>query len=169
MWMWTRFTTVAAASGLMLVSPLAAQKSGGALTVAERQELAGYRLTMDNIRKAAAAGAKLNVLESDPRIKAVMESQEATSITDAIKKLNALPEARAAVEGSGLTAKDFLFTAVQLGYTAAAVRLQAMGGEAAKATAKIPTSPQNMEFYAAHKAEIEPLEAEMHRSKDDDE
>jgi hypothetical protein len=165
----TRFVAVAGVWCLAFSSSLAAQESGGAMTPAERQELAGYRLTMDNIKKAAAAGAKLNALEKDPKVKAVMESQEATSLADAIQKLNGLPEARAAVEGSGLTAKDFMLTIIQLGYTAGAVKLQAMGGEAAEAVAKLPTSPQNMEFYAAHKAEIEPLEADLRSSNSDDE
>lgn len=58
---------------------------------------------------------------------------------------------------------------VQLGYTAGAVRMQAMGGEAAKAAAQVPTSPPNVEFYAPHKAEIEPLEADLRTSgKGDD-
>lgn len=161
MLMGTRFAAVAGLLWLMPVAPLAAQESGGAMTPAEQRELAGYRLTMDNVKKAAAAGAKIQVLEKDPQMKAMMESREAISITDAIKKLNDFPQARAAIDASGLSAKDFMFTVIELGYTAVAVRLQGMGGEAAKGVAKLPTSPENVAFYAAHQAEIEPLLAKM--------
>jgi hypothetical protein len=166
--LWTRLATVAGVLCLVLAPPLAAQDSGGFMSAAERQEITRYRLTMDNVRKAAVAGAKLNALEKDPKVKAAMDREEAVSLTDAIQKLNGLPEARAAVESSGLTAKDFMYTIVSLVNTAAALEMLKAGGSAAKAAAQVDTSPQNLEFYAAHKAEIEPLQAQMRRSDQDD-
>jgi uncharacterized protein Yka (UPF0111/DUF47 family) len=149
---------------LFCTSPMQAQWR--AMTPAERQELVGYRLTMDNITKTVAASAKLRELEKDPKMKAMMDKYEATSLTDAITQMNAVPQIRSAIEGSGLTSKQFMFTVIELASTATAARLQAMSGGSAEAIAQIPTSPENLQFYAAHQAEIDPLTAQLRESDD---
>lgn len=157
---------IAAALVCSLASPMQAQWEK--MTPAERQELVSYRLTADNISKAAAASAKLEELSrNDPSVKGSMEKGEARSLFDAIAKMNGVPALRSAIESSGLTTKQFMLTIIELASTRAAVKLQAMGGNAAKAAAQMPTSPQNIEFYAAHQAELDPVaDRIMHAGKD---
>jgi len=113
---------------------------------------------MDNIGKAAAAASKLRELEKDPKFKAILMSKdEAKSIQDVIAKMDATPQIRSAVESSGLTSREFMLTVLSLATTRSAAKLTAMGGDAAKAAATLPTSPQNLQFYAAHEADIEKL------------
>lgn len=47
------------------------------------------------------------------------------------------------------------------------MKLTALGGEAAKAAATLLTSPQNLQFYAAHEAEIEKFAATIVDSGDE--
>lgn len=149
---------VAAVVLLPLAAPLRAQGWEGRFTPAERQELMGYRLTMDNISKTAEAGAKLDELaKKNPALKDAMGKEEPKSLTGAIEKMGSVPEVRSTIESSGLTTKQFMLTIIELASTRAAIKLQAMGGNAAKAAAKMPTSPQNLKFYADHQADIEPL------------
>lgn len=147
----------------VLVLPLrspatsAAQSSSG-FSAADHAAIASYRLTMDNVSKAAVAAGKLKELEKDPEFKKIMMSkEEAQSIQDVIDKMDATPQIRRAVESSGLTSREFMLTVIGVASTRSAAKLTAMGGEAAKAAASLPTSPQNLQFYAAHEAEIEKL------------
>jgi hypothetical protein len=156
-----RLVAVTSVLCLALASSLLAQGSSFSMTPAERKELAGYRLTMDNIKQAVAVRDKMKALEKDPKVKAQVEDKEATSLDDAIRKLDAVPEAHTAIASSGLTTKDFMFTVLQVGYTMAAYRMQAMGGQAANAAARLPTSPQNVQFFAAHQAEIGQLAKDL--------
>jgi hypothetical protein len=144
-----------------------AQQSSG-FSPADHQAIASHRLTMDNIGKAAVAAGKLRELEKDPQFKAIlMSKEEAKSVTDVIVTMDATPQIRSAVEGSGLTSREFMLTVMSLATTRSAAKLAAMGGEAAKAAATLPTSPQNLQFYSAHEAEIEKLSASIAGPEDD--
>ena len=142
---------------LMLPGQAASQESSG-FSAADHQAIASHRLTMDNIGKAAVAAGKLRELEKDPKFKAIMMTkEEAKSVQDVVTKMDATPEIRSAVESSGLTSREFMLTVLSLASTRSAAKLTAMGGDAAKAAATLPTSPQNLQFYAAHEAEIDKL------------
>ncbi len=80
---------------------------------------------------------------------------------DVVAKMDATPEIRSAVASSGLTSREFMLTVLSLASTRSAAKLTAMGGDAAKAAATFPTSPQNLQFYAAHEAEIDQLAASI--------
>lgn len=142
---------------LLLPARAVGQRSSG-FSPADHQAIASHRLTMDNIGKAAVAAGKLKELEKDPKFKAIlMSKEEAKSIQDVIAKMDATPQIRSAVESSGLTSREFMLTVLSLATTRSAAKLTAMGGDAAKAAATLPTSPQNLQFYAAHEADIERL------------
>ncbi len=142
---------------LLLPARAVGQQSSG-FSPADHQAIASHRLTMDNIGKAAVAAGKLKELEKDPKFKAIlMSKEEAKSIQDVIAKMDATPQIRSAVESSGLTSREFMLTVLSLATTRSAAKLTAMGGDAAKAAATLPTSPQNLQFYAAHEADIERL------------
>jgi N-methylhydantoinase A/oxoprolinase/acetone carboxylase beta subunit len=167
----SRPTSLLAVAGLLMLSlstssGLAAQGSG--MSPAERQQIASHKLTMDNISKAAVAAGKLRELEKDPKFKAILvNKEEAKSLEDVIAKMDATPQIRSAVESSGLTSREFMLTVIGLASTQSAAKLMAMGGAPAKAAAGLPTSPQNLQFYAAHQAEIEKLAGAMLSSEDD--
>jgi hypothetical protein len=162
-----RVLAVVALLAVPLAAPLQAQERYGGLTPAERAELVGYRLTMDNIGKAVAASARLREMEKDPKFQALRDKEEAKSFSEAITKMNGTPQIRAAIEASGLTSKEFMLTVIELASTRSAVKLQAMGGPAAKAAASLPTSPQNLQFYAAHQADIEKVADQLFNSEKD--
>ena len=152
---------------LITPAPSAGQQSSG-FSPADHQAIASHRLTMDNIGKTAVAAGKLRELEKDPKFKALlMNKEEATSLADVIAKMDATPEIRGAVESSGLTSREFMLTVFGLASTRSAAKLTAMGGPAAKAAASLPTSPQNLQFYAAHEAEIEKVAGSIADSGDD--
>jgi len=164
-----RFLVYAGVLILSLITPAApaAQQSAG-FSPADHQAIASHRLTMDNISKTAVAAGKLRELEKDPQLKAMMMTkEEAKSLQDVIAKMDATPQIRSAVEGSGLTSREFMLTVMSLASTRSAAKLAAMGGEAAKAAATLPTSPQNLQFYAAHEADIEKVSASIAEPKDD--
>jgi hypothetical protein len=153
---------------LLSATPAHAQAWGGGLSPAERQELTSYRLTMGNVSKAAVAGAKLEELsKTDPTFKQWTSKDEGRTLTDAIAKLNGVPAVRSAVESSGLDAKQFLYTIIELATSQAAVKMEAAGGNSAKMVAQLPTSAQNIAFYAEHQAQLDPLTYKItHAGKD---
>jgi hypothetical protein len=75
--------------------------------------------------------------------------------------MDGVPEIKGAIESSGLTTKEFMYTVIEVASTRSVIKLQAMGGNAAKAAAMMPTSPQNLQFYTANQAELEPLADKM--------
>jgi hypothetical protein len=154
---------------LPLISPAssAAQASSG-FSPADHQAIASHRLTMDNISKAAVAAGKLRELEKDPKFNAIlMSKEEAKSVQDVIAKMDATPQIRSAVESSGLTSREFMLTVLSLASTRSAAKLTAMGGDAAKAAATLPTSPENLKFYAAHESDIEKLAGSFAKPESD--
>jgi hypothetical protein len=154
---------------LISPAPSVAQTSSG-FSAADHAAIASHRLTMDNISKAAVAAGKLRELEKDPEFKKIlMSKEEAKSIQDVIAKMDATPQIRSAVESSGLTSREFMLTVLGLASTRSAAKLTAMGGDAAKAAASLPTSPQNLQFYAAHEADIEKLAGAFAAQEDDSE
>jgi hypothetical protein len=157
--------------GALIVSLISPPRSAGqqsGFSAADHQAIASHRLTMDNVSKAVVAAGKLKALENDPKFKAIMMSkEEATSVQDVVAKMDATPEIRTAVESSGLTSREFMLTVLSLASTRSAAKLGAMGGDAAKAAATLPTSPQNLQFYAAHEAEIENLAGSIVKQEND--
>ncbi len=154
----------------LMAPPPRVVAQGSDTRAAERQEIAKHKLTMDNIGKTAIAAGKLRELEKDPQFKAILvNKEEANSLNDVITKMDATPQIRSAVQSSGLTSREFMLTVMAVASTRSAAKLTAMGGDAAKAAASLPTSPQNLRFYAAHEAEIEKLAATIIDSEDDSE
>ncbi len=163
--------TLGVALLLALTTPgLAQGDPGGGFTTTEQQALTNHRLTMDNIRKTADASVKLSELEKkDPKLGDVREGEEAKTLSELVSKLDALPPVHTALAGSGLSSREFLLTLFELHMVRSAVMLKEMGGDAAQAAGKLPVSAENVQFYVAHRAEIEPLAKQMTNDEEDGE
>lgn len=78
------------------------------------RELAAFRLSMGKLSKAAQANKTLEKLsEDDPALKRLTQFDKQKgpqSIDDVVARIGDHPRARAAVEGAGLSARDYVLT-----------------------------------------------------------
>ena len=92
--------------GLQVVSP--ANKKGDT-----RRELATFRLSMEELRKAARAGKVLEKLsKTDASLKsaAQLAKQGPLSIDVMVSQIDDHPQARTAIESAGLSTKKYVLT-----------------------------------------------------------
>ena len=124
------------------------------LTDADARELRAYTLTEETFDRYAQATRKL----SGVQILSCDEEPAVESIDDAAAVLDAVPEARYAVQSAGLTSREYVVFALSL--------LQS--GIAANALAQLdgelpPGVPlENLDFYLEHAGEMQRLSAEAH-------
>lgn len=97
------------------------QATNDAVSVGESaREIAAYRLTAERIERWFLAQESLDALvASDPGIEARLRGARtwrggATALGDAAARLEREPEVRAAIEGAGLSTRDFVMTALAL-------------------------------------------------------
>jgi hypothetical protein len=148
-----------ALSSLLLAAPAICAEQ---LPDADTREVQAYVLTEPALAKymQATRGLKgIKLGECD-------DEEDADSISEAAAKIDAVPAAKSAVQGAGMTSREyvvFAFSLVQNG--AAAYLLQTPGG-------KLPAgvSMANVDFYRKHSAELEQLaqETEDESCEDDD-
>jgi hypothetical protein len=147
--------------GLVRVAPAAAQ---GGWSAADAAALKGYTLTMDKVRKANQV-----MIESDrwertgPDL--ADDDEEIKSIDGMVGKINAVPEAKAALAKHGLSTRDYVMTLVASTHAGAAAFMEENG----QPVAGIPVSKAQTEFYKAHRAEIDKLNAERKAASEPEE
>jgi hypothetical protein len=111
-----------------------------------------YTLTMDNLRRTSEATAALEQLAEARED----DGDTPQSIDAMTKRINAVPEARAILAKHKLTAREYTLTLVAGAHAAAAAQAEAAGAKADG----LPVSRAQVEFYKAHKAELDKMLAE---------
>ncbi len=134
-----------------------AQAAGGG--DADLRELSRYTLTMADIRKYAAANANLAKLpkaeeneDSDDD-----EDSDNESLDQMAARIGKMPEARKAIEGAGLTPRQFAVITMALFQASMAQFAVEQGADPAKVARDASVNPANIRFVKENKAELEKL------------
>ena len=118
---------------------------------ADTKEVLAYVLTDAGLAKYTAATRKLAALESaNPG--ACDEDSEASSIDEMVAHLNAVPAAKAAIQSSGLTTREYVVFSWSLLQNGLAAWAVSSGG-----TLPDGASRANVDFYRQHEAEIQQM------------
>jgi hypothetical protein len=129
---------------------------------ADTREILAYVLTDAGLAKYTAASKKLAALESaNPG--ACDEDSEASSINEMVAQLNAVPAAKAAIQSSGLTTREYVVFSWSLLQNGLAAWAVSSGG-----TLPAGASKANVDFYRRHEAEIQQLQGLQSAGCDDD-
>ncbi|GEM_PF-7000190 len=146
----------------MLAAPSArAQRFGPDLPPAEQAALRNYHLTMAKVSDAAAATRDLEELgKRNPELAAAAKSNgNVKTLSELTDRLNSFPGVQAVLAKHNLTARDYMLTVLSSMYAAVGYMAQQHGNaQAAQIAAGFPTNSDNIQFYAAHRAEIEKLQ-----------
>jgi hypothetical protein len=123
-----------------------------------------YTLTMDNMRRASEAAGSLE------QLKEAREDDDDTpqSIDAMVKRIDAVPEARAILAKHKLTTREYTLALVAGAQAAAAVELEAAGHKAEG----LPVSRQQVDFYKSNKTELDAMfakqKAKAHPEEEED-
>lgn len=125
---------------------------------ADLRELSRYTLTMTDVRKFAAANAEL---AKHP--KAEDEDEEAgggdgESLDEMAARIGRIPEARKAIEGAGLTVRQYAVITMALFQAAFAQYAVEQGADINKVAKDAGVNPANIRFVKDNKAELEKLQ-----------
>jgi hypothetical protein len=97
------------------------------------RELVAFHLSMAKLSKAAQASKTLEKLsETDPSLKGVAQLQKQKgpqSIAEAVARIHDHPQARTAIEGAGLSTRDYVLTMYCLEQSTQALFLKQAAGE----------------------------------------
>jgi hypothetical protein len=143
---------ILAAAVVIAVSFVGAAQASGDLSPADNAAMHSYVLSMDKINGMGAATGELKAMEkSNPALakdaKAIGDSSK--SIGEMVSKVNADPQLIAIYKKHGLNATDAVVMPFVLMYSAMCVQYPEV---AVKLAAQ--TSPAQIAFYKAHKAEL---------------
>jgi hypothetical protein len=110
----------------------------------------GYRLNMDKIRQMRQAGLNLAALQREhPELRGQMQMEGPPDPNRMYERLNSIPQARAAVERSGMSTRDYTIGmgALMQGVIVHQMRKRGMNPP-------VQANEANVEFIAANETEI---------------
>lgn len=110
----------------------------------------GYRLSMDKIRQMRQAGLNLAALQREhPELRGQMQMEGPPDPNRMYERLNSIPQARAAVERSGMSTRDYTIGmgALMQGVIVHQMRKRGMNPP-------VQANEANVEFIAANEMEI---------------
>jgi len=139
---------------LGLCTAILALTAGAALAAADRdtQEVSRYVLTEAGLAKYSAASTNLSKLGKSS-LTAGCDEESPASIDKVVAKADASPPVKAAIQGGGMTTREYVvFSMSLLQAGIAAWGMEQPGG-------KLPpdVSKANVDFYKSHKAAIDKL------------
>jgi hypothetical protein len=141
----------------MAASPGAASVPAGEPTA---NDISNYTLDMDKMRKwANAMKGFAAIAATDSAAAAAMDAGSSNeTMSQAIARIESTPVARNVLQKAGLSARDYMM--ITAAYLQAGMTEGLMS---TNAQAKMPEgqNPTNVEFYKAHKAELEQMAKEM--------
>ena len=96
--------------------------------------------------------------KSDPGLKAQWENHDQSgnpkSIDEAIARMNDAPRAPELLRSAGISAHDFVYTTFALMYASVAYQMKKAGQPITAGKLATQVNPANIDFVAAHQAEI---------------
>jgi hypothetical protein len=132
----------------------AVQAQEGGWSAKDAAELKSYTLTMDKMRRTSEASAALDQLR---RAREDDDDDTPQSIEAMAQRISAVPEARAVLAKHKFTAREYTVALIASAQAASAAELEAAGHKADG----LPVSRQQVEFYKAHKAELDAMFAKQ--------
>lgn len=114
------------------------------------QAIGGYRLSMDKIRQMRQAGLNLAALQREhPELRGQMQMEGPPDPNRMYERLNSIPQARAAVERSGMSTRDYTLGmgALMQGVIVHQMRKRGMNPP-------VQANEANVEFIAQNETEI---------------
>jgi hypothetical protein len=114
------------------------------------EAIGDYRLSMDKIRQMRQAGLNLAALQREhPELRAQMQMEGPPDPNRMYERLNSIPQARAAVERSGMSTRDYTLGmgALMQGVIVHQMRKRGMNPP-------VQANEANVEFIAANETEI---------------
>lgn len=127
---------------------------------ADLRELSQYALTMADVRKYAAANeslAKLHGAQQEDEDAEDGDDDSAASLDDIVKRIDAKPGARKAIEAAGLGVRQYAVITMALFQAAFAHFAVEQGADPAKVAKDAGVNPANIRFVKEHKAELDQL------------
>ncbi len=125
---------------------------------ADLRELSRYTLTMTDLRKFAAANASL---AKHPKAEESEDADDSENDNESLDEMAArigrIPEARQAIEGAGLTVRQYAVITMALFQAAFAQYAVEQGADIDKVARDAGVNPANIRFVKEHKAELEKL------------
>lgn len=144
--------------------PAATEAPAGGSGESDLDEIRGYRLRMDKIRRFYDAGARLAAAArgmDSAQMKLDADDGSPQTVDAMAAQIERLPVARAAIEGAGLSAREYAL--ISLSYMQAAMAgavAEQQRMDDATAAEKMKASADNIRFVREHKAELERLQRE---------
>lgn len=128
---------------------------------ADLRELSRYTLTMADIRKYAAANANLAKLPKAEENEDSEDDEDSDneSLDQMAARIGKMPEARKAIEGAGLTPRQFAVITMALFQASMAQFAVEQGADPAKVARDASVNPANIRFVKENKAELEKLKS----------
>lgn len=146
-----------------LLAALFGQPAWSAGGDADLRELSRYTLTLSDVRKYAAANAALaqhpKAEQEDEESEDEDDGDDAESLDDMVRRIDSVPEARRAIQGAGLTTRQFAVITMALFQASFAQFAIEQGADPAKVAKDAGVNPANIEFVKKNKAELEKLKA----------
>src|SRR5687767_1979594 len=131
----------------------------------DMRELADYELSMDAVTKWAAANKSLAELaEKRPELEEQgTTNSDNASLDDMVKRVESIPEMRAAIEKEGLSAREYALVSLAVMQSAVAQMALAQGVSADSIARQAGINKKNLTFYQEHKAELERIFADAEK------
>ena len=138
--------------------------SSSAQVDADASALAAYPLTTDRIAKVTQVMQTVRSMEkADPALAAQWNADtpgdNAKTVDEAVDRINKAPRAAEIFRSAGISAHDFVYTSFALMYASMAYELKKAGRPMPPGTFGTRINPANIDFVAAHQAEIKALNA----------
>lgn len=135
----------------------------GGSSDADVAEVSGYRLTMDAVRRMHQAQLAIyQAMQQNPEL-AQLASMEAEEFSlDAVEeRFSSVPEIRQAIEGAGLSVREYGVIMVALFQASFAQASLEMGAPRDSVLASTDMNPDNLDFVGEHRDELRRLQEEL--------
>jgi hypothetical protein len=140
------------------------------LSMDDAKLVGAYPLTMDKVQRKFAVAADLGRLSvTDPALQKQLQTiNEAKNLDAQIKAFSAVPQAAAAMQAHGISARDYCLTTLAIGYALMPhAPAQFRQGNSPPDPSDVAAPPEHVEFVQAHNDEIHKLiEAIMQARKE---
>jgi hypothetical protein len=153
-------------AGLISVAAFLSVLGGSGLAVAgelsmnDAKIVGAYPLSMDKVQRKYAVAADLGRLSvNDPALQSQLQSiNEAKDLDAQIKAFSGVPQAAAAMQAHGISARDYCLTTLAIGYA----QMQQMPAQYRQTKSPpdpsdVAAPPEHVEFVRAHIDEIHKL------------
>jgi hypothetical protein len=142
--------------------------AAGELSMDDAKIVAAYLLTMDKVQRKFAVAADLGRLSvTNPALQSQLQSiNESKSLDAQIKAFSAVPQAAAAMQAHGISARDYCLTTLATGYAQMPrAPAQYRQSNSPPDPSEVAAPPEHVEFVRVHIDEIHRLTAAIMQAR----